>query len=142
MKLRTALIQVGLRQMTSDIRMYSQMQNGELIGALIPHVGDLLYAGTIEFIATVEKTAKQFRVGDIQILTKEKPTIFSGVEMSYSKNHVVVSREQYVEEIPLMDISQYVTHNKLVKVEELQITFRQGLGAWIWAHQSRPDFGF
>ena len=41
-----------------------------------------------------------------------------------------------------MDISQYVNKDKLVNQKDLQSTFRQGLGALIWVHQSRPDVGF
>ena len=41
-----------------------------------------------------------------------------------------------------MDIALYANQNQLANLKELQITSRQGLGALIWAHQSRPDVEF
>ena len=41
-----------------------------------------------------------------------------------------------------MGISQYVNRDQLSNVKDLQITFRRGLGAIIWVHQTRPDVGF
>ena len=58
-------------QMKSDICMYSMLGNHVLIGALIIHVDDVLYAGDKKFIELVESAIKQFRVGGTEILTKE-----------------------------------------------------------------------
>ena len=41
-----------------------------------------------------------------------------------------------------MGIAQYVDQTKHTNVKELQSTFRQGLGALIWAHRTRPDVGY
>ena len=42
-RLRMALMQIGLRRMQSDISMYQRLGRGELIGSLIIHFGDILY---------------------------------------------------------------------------------------------------
>ena len=72
MKLRKSLLSKGLRQMKSDICMYSMIESDELIGALIIHVDDILYVGNSRFINLVESAIKQFRVGETEILTQEK----------------------------------------------------------------------
>ena len=41
-----------------------------------------------------------------------------------------------------MDISCYMTHDRLGNANGLKSTFRQGLGSLIWIHQTRPDVGF
>ena len=61
-KLRKSLFRKGLRQMKSDICTYSMLGNHELIGELIIHVGDILYAGDKKFIVLAESAIKQFRV--------------------------------------------------------------------------------
>ena len=142
-RLRKAFIQVGLRQMKSDICMYSRVEAGEFQGAMLIHVGDILYTGTREFITVVESAIKQFRIGGIGKLTQEKGSIFTGLEIQLNvTNRVALSRKQYVSELPTMDISQYMNRPQLANVKDLQSTARQGLGALIWVHQSRPDVGF
>ena len=64
MKLRKSLIDKGLRQLKSDICMYSMIESDELVGALIIHVDDILYCGNKKFVELVEPAIKQFRVGE------------------------------------------------------------------------------
>ena len=84
MQLRESLIKKGLRQMKSEIRMYSLLENHVLIGALIIHVNDVLYVGNQKFIILAESAIKQFRVVGTEISTKEKASFsldwrFSGL---------------------------------------------------------------
>ena len=75
MKLRKALIRCGLRRLKSDIFMYSRLEKGELAGALVIHVGDILYVGNPPFIATVESEIKQFRSGEPKFCRKKRNNI-------------------------------------------------------------------
>ena len=129
--------------MQTDICMYSRLGNGELGGALIIRVDDILYVGKKEFLGRVESAIKQFRIGGIEILSLEKKVIFTGLEIQLSENKsIVASQKQYISELPTMGISQYVNQDKIANVKDLQSTFRQGLGGLIWIHQSRPDVGY
>ena len=110
---------------------------------MIAHVDDLLYTGNVEFLALVKKTISQFRVGEVEMVTHKKGLMFTGLEIQKGPNGcMVLSQETYVNELPIMDISEYVTQNGAKKEGELKSTSRQGLGLLIWAHQTRPDVGF
>ena len=76
-------------------------------------------------------------------MTIEKGLIFTGLEIQLCKNiHIILSQKQYVSELPTTDIAQYISRDIIANQKDLQSTFRQGLGALIWAHQTRPDVGF
>ena len=140
-KLPKVLIQSGLRQLKSDICMYSKLDSSKRIcGFLIVHVDDLLYTGTTEFLALVKKVVAQFRVGETQILTEEEPLTFTGLDIQKGPgNSLVLSQETYAKDLPIMDITQYVNQKGLKNVSELKSTFRKGIGSLIWIHQTRPD---
>ena len=111
-------------------------------GSLIAHVDGILYACAIEFILLVANGIRQFRVGEIEALTKDQPTTFTGLGILYSNNnHAVVSQKQYISELRSVGISQYANQNKLVIAQESRSTFRHVSGARIRAHQLRPDVG-
>ena len=48
------------------------IEPNELIGALIIHVGSILYTGAKTFIELVESEIRLFRVGETEILTQKK----------------------------------------------------------------------
>ena len=143
-KLSKVLIQSGLRQLKSDICMYSKIDSlGRICGFLIAHVDDLLYTGATEFLSLIKRIVSQFRVGETQVLTENESLTFTGLDIQKGPSKsLVLSQETYAKDLPIMDITQYVTQKGLRNVSELKSTFRQGVGSLIWIHQTRPDVGF
>ena len=50
--------------------------------------------------------------------------------------------QMYAGELPFMDISEYIASRGITNSTMLKSTFKQGLGALIWLHRTRPDIGF
>ena len=72
----------------------------------------------------------QFRVGEIELAKKEKPTVFTGLEIFYPNNHVDVAQKQYITELPLVGISQYANREELANPNGLQCTSDMDWGIW------------
>ena len=54
----------------------------------------------------------------------------------------MLSQQMYADELPLMDISEYLSPTGVTNSDELKSTSKQRSGALIWLRQTRPDIGF
>ena len=134
----------GFIQMKTDVCIYSKRDShGELTGILVAHVDDLLYCGTPTFRKEAYQAITTFRTGELETLTKTSPIIFTGMLLELdSPTSILLSQQMYAEELPTMEISEYIQESRIVNQAGLKSTFKQGLGALIWLHQTRPDIGF
>ena len=115
MQLSKCLIRTGIRQVKSDICMYSILDShGNICGFVIVHVGDLLYAATFEFLHLVKNTISQFRVGDLDVSTQAKRITYAGLEIQKGPiGSTILPQETYLVELPFVYISRYVSREKL-----------------------------
>ena len=134
----------GFARMKTDVCMYSKLDShGELSGTLVAHVGDLLFFGTPQSRTEAARAIQTFRTGDVETLTTKSPITFTGltIEMD-SPDSILLSQQTCANDLPLMTISEYVRGPRIANDAGLKTIFKQGLGALIWLHQTRPDIGF
>ena len=134
----------GFTQMKTDVRMYSKRDSqGELTGLLVAHAGDLLFCGTSTFRKEAIHAVKTFRTGELETVTPSTPIISTGLKIELdSSGTILLSQQMYADELPHMDVTEYIHLEKIVNSVGLKSTFKQGIGALIWMHQTRPDIGF
>ena len=134
----------GFTQLKTDVCMYTKRDShGELSGLLVAHVDDLLFCGTAQFRKDAIHAIQTFRTGEVETLTETTPIIFTGllIEKEVSGT-LLLSQQMYADELPLMHIAEYLGPHGITNPAGLKSTFKQGLGALIWLHQTRPDIGF
>ena len=59
-----------------------------------------------------------------------------------SPRSILLPRQMYADELPVMNVSEYINHNRITNPAGLKSTFKQGLGSLIWLRQTRQDIGF
>ena len=89
LKIPKVLNRAGSKKMQSDIRTYSVIESGKLIGLLIVHVDDLLYAGANVFIDIAESSIKQFRIFEFERVRNNTSAAFTVLEIQ--KGRTIVS---------------------------------------------------
>ena len=138
------LRQHGFKQLKTDVCMFHKFDSqGDLMGMLIAHVGDLLFCGTDRFRKEAISAIQTFRTGEIETLTQESPIIFTGLLIELTHNgRILLPQQQYVDEMQLMSIDTYIDSGGVTHPALLKSTFKQGIGYLIWLHQTRPDIGF
>ena len=134
----------GFTQMKTDVCIYSKRDShGNLAGLLVAHVDDLLFCGTATFRKEALRVIHTFRTGDVETLTKTSPIISTGMMIELdSPTSILLPQQMYADELPVMDVTEYVSKSGITNAAGLKSTFKQGLGALIWLHQTRPDIGF
>merc|ERR1719158_1395931 len=59
-----------------------------------------------------------------------------------SPGAILPHQQMYADELPVMNISEYLKDKEITNPAGLRSTSKQGMGALIWLHQTRPDIGF
>ena len=143
LKLSQVLRAAGLRQLKTDVCFFSYHKNHVLEGLLLAHVDDLLFTGSQSFHEIVISALKGLRTGELETLTTTTPMIFTGLQLEITREGtIMLSQEHYIKELPLMNIESCIVNGVITNANDLRSTFRQGVGALIWTHQTRPDIGF
>ena len=130
--------------MKSGVCIYSiRDSQGELLGALIAHVDDLLFCGAQEFRKGAIQAIRTFRTGDLETSTRASPIAFAGLKIELdSPTTIPLSHQMYAVELSHMGITEYIHQKKIANPAGLKSTPHQGLGALIWLHWARPDIAF
>ena len=143
LSLSKRLREYGFTQMKTDVCMFSKLDShGNLAGILVAHVDDLLFFGTPTFRKEALQAIHTFRTGEVEAVTKTTPIIFTGMLIELDSSSILLSQQMYAGELPIMDIAEYLNGDRITNAAGLKSTFKQGLGALIWLHQTRPDIGF
>ena len=143
LKLSQILRSAGLRQLQTDVCFFTYHHQQVLDGILLAHVDDLLFTGSPAFHQRVLGALKGLRTGDLETLSESTPVIFTGLQVEINQQGtVILSQEHYIKELPLMNIESCISNGVITNAGDLRSTFRQGVGALIWTHQTRPDIGF
>ena len=130
--------------MKTDVCFFSKRDSqGKLTGCLAVRVDDILFCGTPKFRKESITAIQTLRAGDIETLTSPSLITFTGLTIELGANRsITLSQQLYADELPTMDISEYVQDFRITNAKQLKSTFKQGLGDLIWFHQTRPDIGF
>ena len=84
-----------------------------------------------------------FRTGEAEASAHDSPIAFTGLMFELeSPTTIPPSHQMYEEELPIMDLSGYLSNHGITNPTAMKSTFNQGLGALIWLHQTRPDVEF
>ena len=134
----------GFTQLRTDVCTYTRYNElGHLTALIICHVGDILFTGTAESLDLTESALRTFRAGETEKLTPKTPIVFTGLLLEKTiTGEISLSQTQYAADLKKMDSSLYVSNGKILDSGKLRTALRQGLGALIWLHQTRPDVGF
>ena len=134
-----------LRQLKTDVCIFSRLSvNDSLLdGLLIIHVDDIMITGTAQFIQDAVRIISTFKTGAVEELSVTHGITYLGLQLrTVTDGSVYSSQSDYVRDLIQMDIKEYLPGDKIVAPQLLKSTFRQGIGAMIWIHQTRPDVGF
>ena len=143
LKLSQILVAAGMRQLQSDVCFFTWHNHGNFEGLLLAHVDDLLFTGSTQFHSLVLTALKSLRTGELETLTETTPITFTGLLIeTNATGAVILSQSPYIDELPKMDVESCISGATICNPTDLRSTFRQGIGALIWTHQTRPDIGF
>ena len=134
-----------LRQLKTDVCIFSILPTTDslLEGLLIIHVGDIKITGTSQFIQDAVRIISTFKIGDVEELSTTHGITYLGLQIrTLDSGAVYLSQSAYIRDLIQMDIKDYLPGEKIAAPQQLKNTFRQGLGATIWIHQTRPVVGF
>ena len=138
-RVRSDLVGVGFEPCPYEPALFCyRNEKQELIGIVVLHVDDFLFAGTDEFHSRVmPKVASLYTIGK----ENECPMKFTGLKIAESEGGFTVSQEDFIKEINIHDVSDIKSDQPL---DSAGISIlRQLLGQLQWvASQSRPDLSF
>ena len=134
----------GFTQLRTDVCTFTKYNgHGQLQALIICHVDDILFTGNEESLRATEDVLRTFRAGETEKLTEKTPIVFTGLLVERLNNGAIsLSQSQYASELKKMDPDLYIKQGKVLGQGKFRTALRQGLGALIWLHQTRPDIGF
>ena len=133
-KLRSRLIELGMKELTGDAACMMMHKNGRLIGVVCIHVDDLVYAGTPEFDSIVmEPLMKTFNISKVE----SREFKFCGMDIKQHSNFsITVNQVDYAKGIE--DLPDYTNMTEAEKTTLLKSV----AGQLMYLAISRPDIVF
>ena len=138
------LIKHGMERSTLDRALYFMKDaDGNIIGVLLTHIDDILWAGTQEFDDTViRKIKEKFVIGK----EEESVLTFTGWNLTQDASGITLTQSSYTENLKLERFDNFKKWT--MKDEEMlndseQSQYRQAVGILGWLCQSsRPNLAF
>ncbi len=137
--LKNTLMELGCRMSRLDKAVFCYYGNGgKLMGMLVTHVDDLMYAGGAKFIKEViQKLTKKFVISRLHSGTFQ----YLGWSITQYEDHIKVHQNNYAKTIKRveMDSGQKLQSDKYLDKEEVK-QYQKLLGQLLWlSGQTRPD---
>ena len=132
------LTQLGCLQSNLDTAVFRWYENNNLLGAVVLHVDDFLFAGTDLFHQKVtEQVATKFDIG----MRKTNAFKYVGLNVCKVNGEIVLQQDEYVNELQELDVELSRDDTALTK-EEMRL-LREITGQLLWiSSQTRPDISF
>ena len=133
-KLRSRLIELGMKELTGDAACMMMHKDGKLIGVVCIHVDDLVYAGTPEFDSIVmEPLMKTFNISKVE----SREFKFCGMDIKqHSDFSITINQVDYAKGIE--DLPDYSNMTEAEKTTLLKSV----AGQLMYLAISRPDIVF
>ena len=119
--------------------------NVELLAFLVCHVDDVLFKWEDDEVLATEMVLVTFRDGEIEKQAQKTPIICTGgiLERHDARSwEILLSKIHYANDLPMVDVAQFVQHGEIIDPRKLRPAQRQVSGSLIWLRQTRPDIGF
>ena len=124
-----------------DPSMFTWHENNPLIGVIIVHVDDFLFAGNEKFQNTVVANLWQtFSIGK----EESKQFKYPGVNLFYQEDKITINQKEYINNFEYVNIGRQLRFNLSESLsQDMKDILRQKVGQLLWVcNQSRPDISF
>ena len=121
--------------------MFTWHENNFLIGVIIVHVDDFLFAGNEKFQNTVIGNLRQtFAIGK----EESKQFKYLGLNLCYQEDKITIDNKEYIKNLECVNIKRHLSHDLSESLSnDMKDILRQKLGQLLWVcNQSRPDICF
>ena len=139
--IKETLIDLGCSCSRLDRSIFTYHQDGLLLGLLMCHVDDFLWASTESFRETVVN-----KLRTIFTISSENSTLFKylGIEIQQFDKGIVINLNNYTKEIEEIQIDSKRLANPDQPLNEAEVTtLRSTIGSLTWlSTQSRPDLAY
>ena len=139
--MKSDLIDLGCTESILDPALFCYYNAEELIGMLVSHVDDFLYAGDEKFNRDIiQKLIKKYSISSQQCSTFE----YVGLYLNQSKDGIKIDQNSFAKNIePVILEAKIMRDNNRVLNESEKKKYQMLLGKINWlSHQSRPDISF
>ena len=110
LSVKDTLLQLGCVQSNLDKAVFRYYHEGELLGAIVLHVDDFMFAGTKLFHENVtEKVITKFKVG----LRKTDVFKYVGLNIRRESDVIILLQDEYVKELQLFEIDSFEDDREL-----------------------------
>ena len=121
--------------------MFTWHENNFLIGVIIVHVDDFLFAGNEKFQNTVIGNLRQtFAIGK----EESKQLKYLSLNLCYQEDKITIDNKEYIKNLGCVNIKRHLSHDLSESLSnDMKDILRQKLGQLLWVcNQSRPDICF
>ena len=134
LSVKEVLTQLGCLQSNLDKAVFRWYENNNLLGAVVLHVDDFLFAGTDLFHQKVtEQVATKFDIG----MRKTNAFKYVGLNVCKVNGEIVLQQDEYVNELQELEVELSRDDTALTK-EEMRL-LREITGQLLWISPAQPD---
>ena len=138
LSVKEVLTHLGCVQSNLDKAVFRWYEKDELLGAVVLHVDDFMFAGTKLYHNKVtEEVVMKFKVG----LRKANVFKYVGLNIRKEDDKIVLQQDEYVNELQLFD-TDMLKEDTALSTDEMRLLREVG-GQLLWiSSQTRPDLSF
>lgn len=136
--LKKALVELGLEITMFDKAMFVLRLDNKLQGVLVCHVDDLLYAGTMKFLAKMKELSEMF------VLSKSEAGAlrYVGIDVNTFDGELLLTQQSYVVDCKFEESIRGLEDSTVLN-DDLKTQFQSVVGKLNWLScNTRPDIKF